>query len=246
MSIIYTDSIIKPNSFYEVQPTSKFPSQKSFLIGKRVIVQSIENTTVSVRQGSSSPHYIPLRSLYSVVGYTVKSVHAKNADGFIVNHVNDYKIVQGTAYLEPTDVTETHAIFTIDGKELKLPLSILIALVRNKVKVKDKTIRKEAKKSGVPVSVIEAVAGAIKVPPITVLPSAVTKMLPNLNIPVLIDTIKNMDTEVFDFNGDVHSNVQSALLANEKFIHALIQKSVMVEVSKLLNSQFKEIRDETI
>lgn len=245
MSIIYTDSAVKTQKKYTVQNVSKFPQDKNFLIGKEVLVVEIEGTSASVRFGTGARHWLPIRSLIHVQGYEAKPVHAKNADGFVIKGPNELKIDPGTAYLEPVKTDETHAIFSIDGKEVKLPLSILIKLVRKTVKVKDRKVRKEAKDTGVPISIIEAVAGAIKVPAITELPSAVTKILPDLNIPVLIDTIKNNPVEVFDFSGDVHESITSAMLANEKYVHSLIQKMIMAEVTKILGSQFSTIRRNT-
>lgn len=245
MSTLYIDSIVKVQKKYTVQNVSKFPQDKNFLIGKDVLVTEIDGTSASVRFGSTTRHWIPVRSLISVQGYSAKSVHAKNADGFVVKGPNPLNIEPGTAYLEPTKVDESHVFFTIDGKELKFPLTMFIKLVRNVVKVKDRKVRKEAKDTGVPVSIIEAVAGAIKVPAITELPSAVTKILPDLNIPVLIDTIKNNPIEVFDFSGDVHESITSAMLSNEKYIHSLIQKMIMAEVTKILGSQFSIIRRNT-
>lgn len=243
MSIIYNDSALTVGKQYEVQEVSKFPKTKAYMFGKLALLVQITNTTASVRF-TGQLHEIPVRSLFNVVGYEAKAVHAKNADGFVIKCNNEFGIAIGTAYLEPDSVDETHVKFTIDGKELKLPLDILIALVRKKVKVKDRKIKKEAKDAGIPVSVVEAVAGAIKVPELTTLPSAVTKILPELNIPVLIDQVKNAEVEVFDFNGEVHESITEALLSNEKYIHRLIQKTVMAEVRKVLDGQFNEIRDE--
>jgi len=244
MSIIYTDSIVKTQKKYTVQNVSKFPQEKNFLIGKEVLVVEIEGTSASVRFGSGPRHWIPVRSLINVQGYEAKGVRSENADGFVIKSSNEYGFAIGTAYLEPTKIDTTHATFTVDGKEIKLPLSILIKLVRKTVKVKDRKVKKESKEAGIPVSVVEAVAGAIKVPELTTLPSAVTKILPELNIPVLIDQVKNAEVEVFDFNGEVHDSITEALLSNEKYIHRLIQKTVMAEVRKVLDGQFNDIRDE--
>lgn len=243
MSIIYNDSVLIVGKQYEVQEVSKFPKTKSYMFGKLALLVQITNTTASVRF-TGQLHEIPVRSLFNVIGYEAKAVHAKNADGFVIKCNNEFGIAIGTAYLEPDSIDETHVKFTIDGKELKLPLDILIALVRKKVKVKDRKVKKEAKDSGVPVSIIEAVAGAIKVPELTSLPSTVTKILPELNIPVLIDQVKNSPVEVFDFSGEVHDSITEAMLSNEKYIHRLIQKTVMAEVRKLLDGQFTDIRDD--
>lgn len=245
MSVLYTESAIHTQKQYVVQQVSKFPSDKNFLIGKTVLVVEIEGTTASVRQGAGVRHYIPLRSLIHVQGYEAKSVHAKNADGFVVKCPNSLGIPVGTAYLEPTSVDESKGVvkFDIDGKVVTLPLSILIKLVRKTVKVTDKKVKKEAKSSPVPLTVIEAVGGAIRGEGITSLPPAVTKLLPDLNIPVLIDTIKNAEEEVFDFKGDVHNNIGEALKANDKYIHELIQKIALEEVNKLLSQQFESIRN---
>lgn len=243
MSTIYSASALVVNKQYEVQDVSKFPKTKSYMIGKLALLVQVTNTTASVRF-TGQLHEIPVRSLFNVVGYEAKSVHAKNADGFVVKCNNEFCIAIGTAYLEPDSVDETHAKFTIDGKEVKLPLDILIALVRKKVKIKDRKVKKETKEAGIPVSVVEAIAGAIKVPELTSLPPAITKILPELNIPVLIDQVKNAEVEVFDFNGEVHNSISEALLSNEKYIHRLIQKTVMTEVRKLLDGQFTDIRDD--
>lgn len=242
MSTIYAESAIRTQQQYVVQEVSKFPQEKNFLIGKRVLVVELNGSTASVKHGAGARHYIPVRSLINVPGYIARGVRAINADGFVVKCNNEFNITLGTAYLEPDSVDATHAKFTIDGKELKLPLSILISLERKKIKVKDRKVKKEIKDSEIPVSVIEAVAGAIQIPSLNELPSAVTKILPDLNIPVLIDTIKNNPIEVFDFSGDVHQSITSAMISNEKYIHSLIQKLVMTEVTKALSSQFSTIR----
>lgn len=244
MSTRYEDSVVRTQQQYVVQTVSKYPQEKAFLIGKRVLVVEINGSTASVKHGAGARHYIPVRSLFNVPGYTARGVRAANAHGFVVKCSNEFNIAIGTAFLEPTSVSDTHAKFTIDNKELSLPLNILISLERNKVKVKDRTVKKEATSSGVPISVIEAVAGAIKVPAITELPSAVNKLLPELNIQVLIDNIKSADIEVFDFTGEVHNSIAAAMLANEKYTHSLIQKYVMSEVTKVLSSQFTIIRND--
>lgn len=48
----------------------------------------------------------------------------------------------------------------------------------------------------------------------------------------------------YSINGEVHESITEALLSNEKYIHRLIQKTVMAEVRKVLDGQFNEIRDE--
>lgn len=245
MSVIYSDSVIRTQQQYVVQQISRFPSKKNFLIGKTVLVVEIDGTTVSVKQGGGVRHYIPLRSLIHVQGYEAKGVCARNADGFVVKCPNSLGILPGTAYLEPTSVDESKGVakFDIDGKVVVLPLSILINLVRKTVKVTDKKVKKEAKSASVPLAVIEAVGGAIRGEGITELPSAVVKLLPDLNIPILIDTIKNAEEEVFDFKGEVHTSVSSAQLANDQYVHELIQRTVLEEVNKLLSQQFESIRN---
>ena len=242
MSVIETSSIVRTQKKYVVQNVSKFPQEKNFLIGKEVLVVEIEGTSASVRFGSGARHWIPLRSLISVPGYEAKSVNAKNADGFVVKGPNPLKIEPGTAYLEPTKIDSDTVTFNVEGKDLKLPLSMFIKLVRKTVKVKDSKVKKEAKQAGIPVTVIEAVSGAIKVPHITAVPAVVSKLLPDLNIPVLIDQVKNSEQEVFDFNGDV-TTIGEALLVNEQYIHRMVQKIIMKEVEKALNGDFTTIRE---
>lgn len=245
MSVIYSASVVRTQQQYVVQQVSKFPSDKNFLIGKNVLVVEIEGTTASVKQGNSVRHYIPIRSLISVPGYEAKGVHARNADGFVVKCENSLGIPIGTAYLEPISIDEIKGLakFDIEGKVVSIPLSILIKLVRKVVKVTDRKVKKEAKAASVPLAVIEAVGGAIRGEGITELPSAVVKLLPDLNIPVLIDTIKNAEEEVFDFKGEVHTSVSSAQLANDQYVHELIQRTVLEEVNKLLSQQFESIRN---
>lgn len=243
MGIRYNDSALIVGKQYLVQDVSKFPKAKAFLKGKTPVLVSVNQTSCSVRF-TGQLHEIPVRSLFHVVGYEAKGVHAKNADGFIIKCSNEFHIPTGTAFLEPDSVSETHAIFTIEGKEVKLPLNILVALVRKVTKVKDSKVKKEAKESGVPLSVLEAVAGAVKVDPLTQLPSAVTKLLPDLNMALLISKVKENTVEVWDFDGNIHDNIMDAQKSNERFIHHMIQKVVMAEVKSLLNGQFEGIRDD--
>lgn len=245
MSVIHTESAITVGNRYTIQTVSKFPQDKNFLIGKTVTVQSINGQEVSVRLGNSMPHWIPIRSLFFVDGYEIKGVHAENANGFMLKTPYAGYLV-GTAFLEPTKVKDDSITFTVEGKELIIPRNCFFHLVRKVVKIKDKKVRKEASQVGVPYTVVESIAGAIIPEQNKEMPSAVNKLLPSLNLEVLIDTIKNNAVEVFDFEGEVHNSVQAALLSNNAYIHRLIQKTVLLEVNKLLEEQFKALRNEDI
>ena len=245
MSTRYDDSALVTNKQYTVQDVPKFPSNKKFMIGKLALLVQVTNTTASVRF-TNNLHEIPVRALFNIAGYTARSVHAKNADGFVIKCNNEFGIAIGTAFLEPDSVTDTHAVFTINGATLKLPLNILIALERNKVKVtKVKKIKSE-NGAVVPTTVVEAVAGAIQIPDISKLPSAVSKILPELNIPELITRVKTAPLECFDFNGNDHDTIEKAIIANSRFLHEQIQKIIIEEVNNGLNTKFEEIRDEEL
>ena len=125
MSTIYAESDLIANRSYKVQDVSHIRDAKRF-IGLSALFKQVSNTTASVRI-TSTMQYVPVRCLIFVKGFVAKSVQAKNAEGFAIIAQNGLGIPVGRAYLNPTSVTDTHAVFDIEGKEVTILLNEFIS-----------------------------------------------------------------------------------------------------------------------
>ena len=245
MSVIYIDSVLKPDTKYKVQDVSKFPKDKLYLVGKDVIFKAVIGTTASVRGTGGNMMEVPVRSLIKVNGFKAKGVAAKNADGFVVVAKNGLKIEVGTAYLNPTQVTNTHASFNIDGRIVKLPLDICAALVKEEVKI-DKDVKKELKKaskaSGVSVHMVQALDSDANRKDLDAVPAFILKLFPQLNIDYVKDVLKQQDGVYADYEGNLFNTIEEADKSNTKIRHKLLQAKLMVLINKRIENEFEQVR----
>ena len=243
MSIIYTESDLVPNQSYKIQDVSQIRDAKRF-IGLQALFKQVSNTTASVRI-TGNMQSVPVRCLIKVKGFEAKSVQSKNAEGFAVIAQNALGIPVGRAYLNPTAVTGTHAVFDIDGKEVKLPLEILCSLVRIKEK-KTKEIKKVAKETGVSPEMIRLIDQPSNREPITAIPAFVSKLLPDLNIDDIRDIVNHEDDVISDFDGNPHATMEEADKANEIIRHKKLATKILALVQKQAEAQLTESRNKEI
>lgn len=245
MSVIYIDSVLKPDTKYKVQDVSKFPKDKLYLVGKDVIFKAVTGSTASVRGTGGNMMEIPVRSLIKVNGFKAKGVAAKNADGFVVVAQNGLKIEVGTAYLNPTQVTNTHATFIIDGRIVKLPLDICAALVKEEVKI-DKDVKKELKKaskaSGISVHMVQALDSDTNRKDLDAVPAFILKLFPQLNIDYVKDLLKQQDGVYADYEGNPHSTVEEADKANTILRHKMLEQKIVLMVEEHTRLEFQSNR----
>lgn len=152
MSVIYSDSELQVDSKYLIQDVTKLSRDTKRFVGLPAIFKQIQNSTAHVRI-TGNMQTVPVRSLISVKGFIAKGVQAENADAFAVIAQNSLGIPVGRTFIGVDGLTSTHAIFLIDGKELRVPLDILASFVRVKEKVA-KEVKKAAKKSGVSLDLV--------------------------------------------------------------------------------------------
>lgn len=246
MSTMYTESDLVKQKKFRVQAVSKFPTDnRKHLIGKDVLLLDISGSTASIRWAGENKHYIPVRSLINVKGFTAQGVQAKNADGFAVVAQNSLSIPVGRAYLNPTSVSAKHASFDIDGKEVKLPLEILCSLVRIKEK-KTKEIKKVAKETGVSPEMIRLIDQPSNREPITAIPAFVSKLLPDLNIDDIRDIVNHEDDVISDFEGNPHATMAEADKANEIIRHKKLATKILALIQKQAEAQLTESRNKEI
>lgn len=245
MSVIYTDSVLKSDTKYKVQDVSKFPKDKQYLVGKEVIFKAVTGSTASIRGTGGNMMEVPVRSLIKVQGFKAKGVASKNADGFVVVAQNGLKIEVGTAYLNPTEVTNTHASFNIDGRIVKLPLDICAALVKEEVKI-DKDVKKELKKaskaSGISVHMVQAMDSDANRKDLDGVPAFILKLFPQLNIDYVKDLLKQQDGVWADYEGNVHNTVEEADKANTILRHKMLEQKILLMVEEHTRLEFQSNR----
>lgn len=241
MSTIYTESDLVADRSYKVQDVSQIRDAKRF-IGLSALFKQVSNTTASVRI-TGTMQSVPVRCLINVKGFVAKSVQAKNAEGFAVMAQNGLGIPVGRAYLNPISVTDTHAIFDIDGKEVKLPLDILCSLVRIKEKKSKevKKIEKAAEKDGVPIELISFLDQPQHREPITAMPSFITKLLPDLNLGDMRDIVNHEEDVYSDFEGNPHATMAEADKSNEVIRYKRLAAKGLKLINKQAELQFTDI-----
>ena len=241
---IYTDSVLEKQKQYTVQNVSHMKDY-SYLIGNKVLLLDINGSTASILKVNK--HYIPVRSLINVVGYTAKSVAIKNADGFAVVSRNTLGIPVGTAYLNPTRITTTHFFVEVDGKEIKVPLDIVCSLVKDKSLQKSPKITTVSNKLGVPAQVVEDVSEFISPienrKDILEIPASIVKLLPHVNLQDLRDQLKHKEDVYSDYDGNLHKTIAEADKANQKIRHKLNTDVLIKMVSDHLNIESEVIRN---
>lgn len=240
MSSIYTDSELQVDSRYTVQDVTKLSRDTKRFVGLPAIFKQVVGSTAHVRI-TSTMQTVPVRSLINVKGFVAKGVQAENADAFAVIAQNNLGIPVGRAYLGPDSVTETHAVFTIDGKVIKLPLDILASLVRIKEKV-PKEVKKAAKKTGIPVEAVALLDSPEDRQDIEEIPSAIMKMFPNLNVKDLKETLYKQEGVFLDYHDNIHETLQEADRANAVIRHKILEAKLIELAEKNLKASFKEVR----
>lgn len=243
MSIIYTESDLVPNQSYKIQDVSQIRDAKRF-IGLQALFKQVSNTTASVRI-TGNMQSVPVRCLIKVKGFEAKSVQSKNAEGFAVIAQNALGIPVGRAYLNPTAVTGTHAVFDIEGKEVKLPLEILCSLVRIKEK-KTKEIKKVAKETGVSPEMVSLLDQPSHREPITAMPAFISKLLPDLNMDDIRDIVNHEEDVYSDFDANPHATMAEADKANEVIRHKRLSVKVLALIQKQAEAQLTESRNKEI
>ena len=202
---IYNESILIENSQYVVQDYGYFPKKYNYLIGNKVLLLRVDQSTASIRYAGNKI-FIPTRSLISIPEYIAKSVSTKNADGFAVVTKNNLGIPVGTAYLNHKGYTDTHFKVMVDGKELTIPLDIVCSLIKEKKKEKPINSKKVNKLTGLPTELIEfteeMIAPYENRKDIQEIPSTFSKMLPGVNLQELRDSIISDNIGCFDYHGD--------------------------------------------
>lgn len=241
MSIVYTESDLVPNQSYKIQDVSQIRDAKRF-IGITCLFKQVSNTTASVRI-TGNMQSVPVRCLIHVKGFVAKSVQSKNAEGFAVIAQNALGIPVGRAYLSPINVTATHAVFDIEGKELKLPLDILCSLVRiqEKKSKEVKKIEKEVEKDGIPPELVRLLDKPWNREPITTIPAFVTKLLPDLNLEDIRDIVNHEDDVYSDFEANPHATMAEADKANEVIRYKRLAAKCKSLINKQAESQFNDI-----
>lgn len=240
MSSIYTESELSVDSRYIVQDVTKLSRDTKRFVGLPAIFKQVVGSTAHVRI-TSTMQTVPVRSLINVKGFVAKGVQAENADAFAVIAQNNLGIPVGRAFLGPDSVTATHAIFTIDGKVIKLPLDILASFVRVKEKM-SKEIKKVARKSGIPPESIALLDSPADRQDIEEIPSAILKMFPNLNVKDLKEILYKQDGVFLDYHDNIHATLQEADRANAVIRHKILEAKLLELAEKNLKASFKEVR----
>lgn len=241
MSTIYTDSDLIADRSFKIQDVSQIRDAKRF-VGLSALFKQVSNTTASVRI-TGTMQSVPVRCLIFVKGFVAKSVQAKNAEGFAVVAQNGLGIPVGRAYLNPVSVSDTHATFDIEGKEVKLPLDILCSLVRIKEKKSKevKKIEKAAEKDGVPSELINFLDQPQHREPITTMPAFITKLLPDLNLEDMRDIVNHEEDVYSDFDGNPHATMAEADKANEVLRYKRLAAKGVKLITKQAEMQFTDI-----
>jgi hypothetical protein len=207
--------------------------------------KAVTGSTASIRGTGGNMMEIPVRSLIKVQGFKAKGVASKNADGFVVVSQNGLKIEVGTAYLNPTEVTNTHASFNIDGRIVKLPLDICAALVKEEVKI-DKEVKKELKKaskaSGISVHMVQAMDSDTYRKDLDGVPSFILKLFPQLNIDYVKDLLKQQDGVWADYEGNVHNTVEEADRANTILRYKMLEEKIITMIEEHTRLEFQSNR----
>lgn len=240
MSVIYTDSELKENQKYIVQDVTKLSRDTKRFIGLPAIFAYPNNSTAHVRI-TGNMQTVPVRALINIKGFVAKGVRAENADAFAVIAQNNLGIPVGRAFIGVDGLTSTHAIFLIDGKELRVPLDILASFVRVKEKV-TKEVKKAAKKSGIPVEVVALLDSPEDRQDIEEIPSAIMKMFPNLNVKDLKETLYKQEGVFLDYHDNIHETLQEADRANAVIRHKILEAKLIELAEKNLKASFKEAR----
>lgn len=248
MSVIYIDSVLKPDTRYKVQDVSKFPKAKSFMIGQYCVLKQIVGSTAHVMFTGRMTE-IPIRSLVDVTGYHPKGVSAKNADGFVVIKQNTLGIAVGTAYLnhDKEKSNSDYVVVCVNGKEVKIPFDILGALVRNKKKEKTVKADKLAEKTGFTPVMVE-VMGELLAPyenreDNDFIPASIKKLLPGVNLVELRDLLRTEEDVWYDMEGNDHKTIAEVDKANTKIRNRIFKDRMIALSAKRLSDDWDKGHD---
>lgn len=241
MSTIYNDSILVKDKVYVVQDILKLGRDTKRFVGLKATFHRVVNSTAEARI-TGTMQEISARSLIKVKGYTARPVRSENADGFAVGVQNSLGLPVGRAYLNPVKTDDTHAWFELDGREVKIPLDILISLVKDK-EVIDKDTQKERKKISKNVGISQKMLDALDNPEARKdsedpLPMFIERFFPNLNVKDVMEEVRKEEKLVHDYDGNLHTSIIEADKANallrNKYFADLITKIVAEEVKHQL------------
>lgn len=245
MSTIYTDSILVENTGYKIQDIPKLGKDAKRFVGLKFLFNYVIGSSAHGRI-TGTMQSVPVRCLIDVKGYEAKPVRAVNAHGFAVTSQNTLGIPVGQAYLNPTSVSNTHAVFDINGKEVKIPLDILVSLVRIQEKKDTQTKRettKVSKATGVSKEAVDVIDQSEARKDIEEIPAFITKLLPNLNVNDVRDRIKQKPGVFSDYNGNIHETIEQVDKANTLIRYSFIQEELTNKVKEESNSQFETIKN---
>lgn len=240
MSFIYTDSELKENTPYIVNDIKKLSKDTKRFVGLKAIFKYVSNSTAHCYI-TGTMQTVPIRALIKVQGFIASPVRAVNAHGFAVVAQNQLGIPVGRAYINPVSVSNTHAIFDIDGKRLSLPLDILASLVRIEEK-KDKEVVREEKKISKATGVSVDLANKLDIPGNRVdvedpLPSFVKRLFPNLNVDDVKDRLQHRKGVFSDYEGNLHESIADVDKANAIIRHRILAEDISTLVSEEANRQ---------
>ena len=227
---------------------SKFPKTREYMIGQQCVLKQLVGTTAHVIFAGRMCE-IPIRSLIEVIGYHAQAVHAKNADGFVVNSRNSLGLAVGTAYLNHNkDKSDSkNIVMDIKGKEVKIPFEILTALVSNKRKEKPVKVSKIAEKTGFSPELVEAMS-ELAAPhenreDIDFIPASIKKLLPGVNLVELRDLLRTEEDVWYDMEGNDHKTIAEVDKANTKIRNRIFKERMIKLASKRLSDDWDKGHD---
>lgn len=244
MSFKYEESVLIYQQKYTVQDVSKFPKEDKYMIGTSVLLTDITNSSASITTNGRKK-YIPVRALIKVKGFEAKGVRAENADGFAIVAKNTIGLPVGMAFIGPESIQNDKAIFTIDGKQIRIPLNICCSLVRIKEKVSKKIVKETITEdtNGIPTEVIQTIDASSLRQDIDGIPESVLRLLPNVNIKDIKEVLYTKTQGVYsDYNGEIHETLAACDKANTVIRHKMIQEICNKRVADKINSQWEDIR----
>ena len=248
VTTVYTESVLEINKRYTVQKVSKFPKTREYMIGQQCVLKQLVGTTAHV-MFTGRMCEIPIRSLIEVIGYHAQAVHAKNADGFVVNSQNSLGLAVGTAYLNHNkDKSDSkNIVMDIKGKEVKIPFEILTALVSNKRKEKPVKVSKIAEKTGFSPELVEAMS-ELAAPhenreDIDFIPASIKKLLPGVNLVELRDLLRTEEDVWYDMEGNDHKTIAEVDKANTKIRNRIFKERMIKLASKRLSDDWDKGHD---
>lgn len=243
VTTVYTESVLEINKRYTVQKVTKFPKAREYMIGQQCVIKQLVGTTAHV-MFTGRMCEIPIRSLIKVTGYHAQAVHAKNADGFVVNSQNSLGLAVGTAYLNHNkDKSDSkHIVMDIKGKELKVPFEILTALVSNKKKEKPVKTEKIAEKTGFTPAMVgvmsELLAPHENREDNDFIPASIKKLLPGVNLVELRDLLLVQEDVWYDMEGNDHKTIAEVDKANTKIRNRIFKERMIALAAKRLGDDW--------